>query len=82
MTKMVYLVQHLQIMPEVEDIKTIGVYSSHEKALAAIARISKQPGFVDHPNIINPIEDEEENGFYVTKYIIDEDQWADGFFIS
>ena len=33
----------------IEDVKFIGVYSSHEKAQGAAARLSGLPGFVEDP---------------------------------
>ncbi|KAA9014275.1 MULTISPECIES: DUF7336 domain-containing protein [Sphingobium] len=65
----VYLVEHArEINPDETDVKTIGIYSSEEKAKEAIARISKLVGFRDH------IE-----GFTADKYQIDEDHWEEGF---
>ncbi len=53
---------------EAEDIKIIGVYSSRENAIAAVQRLSAQPGFSDS------IE-----GLSVDEYDIDKDHWRSGF---
>lgn len=68
MTK-VYVLQHVHSLEEgVEDIKFIGVYSSRENAQAAIARLSKAPGFCE------AIAD-----FHIDEYQIDKDQWVEGY---
>ena len=78
--KYVYIVQHFHILPDgEEDTKLIGVYSTVEAARAAVERLAKQPGFSDEPEIINPGSDDEEQGYYIDKYKIDEDHWTDGF---
>ena len=51
-----------------EETKLIGAYSSKEKAEKAIERLSKQPGFKDLPEY-----------FSVDEYVIDEDNWTEGF---
>jgi hypothetical protein len=51
-----------------EDVKFIGVYSSRENAEAAIARLSRAPGFLDAPD-----------GFYIDEYHVDQDQWVEGY---
>ena len=78
--KTVFLVQHLHIQPdESEDIKIIGIYTSSEAALEAIERAKILTGFADYPQLINPLKDEEENGFYIDEYSLDEDHWTDGY---
>ena len=65
----VYLVEHArEINPDETDVKTIGIYSSEEKARDAIARASKLVGFRDHFS-----------GFTADKYLVDEDRWEEGF---
>ena len=51
-----------------EDVKMIGVYSSHESATAAVQRLKAQPGFSDRPD-----------GFQIDAYPVDQDHWAEGF---
>jgi hypothetical protein len=78
--KSVFIVQHLTVLPSgQEDIKLIGVYRSSEAAQAAIERLRIHPGFRDHPSVIDPLMDEDEQGFYIDEYELDEDQWAEGF---
>lgn len=65
----VYLVEHAREINDGEtDVKTIGIYSSEEKARAAIARTSNLAGFCDHVD-----------GFTADKYLIDQDRWEEGF---
>ena len=65
----VFVVQHVhELFDESEDSKLIGVYSSEDKANAAIARLVLQPGFR-----------ETANGFHVSKYVVDGDHWVEGF---
>jgi hypothetical protein len=72
----VFVVQHVSAS---EDIKFIGVYRSFEAARAAIERLSAQPGFREHPRLIDPLKDEEEAGFYIGEYELDKDHWSEGF---
>ena len=64
MTK-VYVLQHERVM---EDVKFIGVYSSRENAQAAIARLSRAPGFSEAPA-----------GFHIDEYQVDKDHWVEGY---
>lgn len=64
----VFILHHVHDLDGVEDVKLIGVYSSEASAEAARVRLSKQPGFVDHPV-----------GFHLDPYELDEDHWTDGF---
>jgi hypothetical protein len=50
----VFVLQHVHTREDgVEDVKFIGVYSSREKAQAAVTRLSHLPGFVDVPDGFN-----------------------------
>jgi len=64
----VFVLEHLRCDEVSEDAKLCGVFSTEDKANAAIARLSILPGFRDYPN-----------GFSVDKYEIDEVCWAEGF---
>jgi len=65
----VYLMQHAHSMQDgEEDVKFIGVFSSREKAQAAIARLSQAPGFSDALT-----------GFHIDEYQIDKDHWVEGY---
>ena len=57
----------------------IGVYDSLTTAEDATKRLAVQPGFRDSPNIVDPQHDDDENGFYIDEYRINEDHWAEGF---
>ncbi len=79
----VFLVQHLHTMSEGrEDLKAIGIYASREEAEAAVKRAAAQPGFRDRPNLINPIVDDETDGFYIDEFLVGKDHWEEGFVSS
>jgi hypothetical protein len=68
----VYVVEHSYEVGEdgeFDETKLIGIYSSEEKAKQVIQKYIILPGFEDHP-----IE-----CFYIEKYEIDKDEWAEGF---
>ena len=78
--KSVFTLQHLHILPSgQEDVKFVGAYRSWEAAHAATERLKDQPGFRDHPRIVDPLTDEDEEGFYLDEYELDKDQWSEGF---
>jgi hypothetical protein len=64
----VYLVWHTHKTKESEDTKLIGVYSSESQADDAVARARQKPGFRDLPE-----------GFCIAKYVLDKDEWTDGY---
>jgi hypothetical protein len=67
--RVVYLLQHVaRENTEGEDVKVIGVYSSRKKGAAAINKAVKLPGFKQFPS-----------GFYLDKFKLNEDGWAEGF---
>jgi homoserine kinase type II len=71
----VFVLQHQHTLPGgEEDLKMIGVYSSEQAAVEAVKRLRGQPGFRDYPNIV-----EDGDGFYVSRYPIDKDHWAEGY---
>ena len=68
----VFVLQHVHAREDgVEDVKFIGVYSSREKADAAVARLSRLPGFSDAPD-----------GFHVDEYRVDQDHWVEGYVVA
>ena len=76
----VFVVHHLHIHENgIECVKMIGVYESRPSAVAAVKRLGEQPGFRDWPKIINPVSDDQESGFYIDEYRINEDHWTEGF---
>ena len=67
----VFVLQHVHSQANgVEDVKFIGVYSSREKADAAVARLGRLPGFSEAPD-----------GFHVDEYRVDQDHWAEGYVV-
>jgi hypothetical protein len=79
--KSVFLLQHLHVLlpQEEQSVKTIGVYSSKEEALAAVERLKMQPGFVESPQLIDPQVEGVVSGFYLDEYPLNRDHWAEGF---
>lgn len=78
--KSAFLLQHLHVVAEGdESIKVIGLYASRQDALLAIDRLVTQPGFSDHPELIDPLESGFVSGFYLDEYEVGKDHWAEGF---
>ena len=76
----VFIVQHLHILPNDEkDVKLIGAYRSRSSALAAIERLRTQPGFSDFSKLVDPNIDQDEHGFYIGEFQLDQDNWSEGF---
>src|SRR5262245_36924723 len=65
----VFLLWHTHEFPSgEEDIKLIGVYSSHELADQARQRAVTLAGFRDAPT-----------GFCIDRFAVDQDNWTDGY---
>lgn len=65
----VFLVEHVHVLDDGEEnVKTIGIYSTREKAQQAVERLRIQPGFRDAPD-----------GFVIDLYWVDQDGWASGY---
>jgi hypothetical protein len=78
--KSAFVLQHLHsLSDDRESVKMIGLYASMHDALKAIDRLCGLPGFSDYPNLINPLIDDEESGFYIDEYELGKDNWADGY---
>jgi hypothetical protein len=77
----VFVLQHVHILPSgEEDIKMIGVYRSETLALAAIERLKHQPGFCRRSELIDYKTDPPtKNGFCISKYLLDQDHWTEGY---
>jgi hypothetical protein len=76
----VFVVQHQHLLPSGEEsVCFIGVYRTLDAAKDAVQRLGIQPGFCKHPNIIDPIQTDEEQGFYIDEYELDKDHWTEGF---
>ena len=72
MTDEVFLVQHVHEFGDgTEDVKIIGIYSTHEAAEAAVARTSRLEGFCDALD-----------GFSIDRYELDSDNWREGYFTA
>ncbi len=70
--KRVFILQHCYEYGENNEFtetKFIGVYSSQEQAVCAINRLKNKKGFKDYPL----------ECFYVDEYMLDKDQWSEGF---
>jgi hypothetical protein len=59
-----------------EEYMLIGAYSSEAAALAAVDRLKGQPGFRDHPEVV---DDTYLPGFMIDPYRVDEDHWPEGY---
>jgi hypothetical protein len=67
----VFVLQHVHARDDGgEDVKILGVYSSREKADAAVARLGRLPGFSEAPD-----------GFHVDEYRVDQDYWVEGYVV-
>ncbi|WP_433263214.1 hypothetical protein ACQPZF_31600 [Actinosynnema sp. CS-041913] len=51
-----------------DDLKILGVYSTERRARERIEHARSMPGFSDEPNC-----------FLLDRYVVDVDQWAEGF---
>jgi hypothetical protein len=70
MLKSVFLVHHVHEFGDgSESVKLIGVFSTRQYALAAVARASRLEGFRD---VVD--------GFSIDEYVVDEDNWRSGYF--
>ena len=68
----VFLLQHTRELADgTDDVKLIGVYSSEQLGRAAIATLSRLPGFCEHLS-----------GFELSPYELDATHWTDGFVSS
>lgn len=70
--RQVYLLWHTRELEDGESSeKLLGVYSTEAKATMRIASTLNLPGFKDAPS-----------GFEVAPYILDHDEWTEGFVTS
>ncbi len=76
----VFVLQHVNVLRSgAENTKFIGTYRSAENARAAVARLARQPGFCQHPTLLNPLVDDAVAGFYLDEYTLDQDHWCEGY---
>ncbi|MBV8563844.1 MAG: hypothetical protein JO273_00135 [Methylobacteriaceae bacterium] len=54
--------------PGADETTLIGIYTTREKAEAALARVRDKPGFRDYPD-----------GFDISEAVLDRDEWTEGF---
>ncbi|EGL15030.1 MULTISPECIES: hypothetical protein [Paenibacillus] len=66
--KTVFLLQHSYEINQIEYTKTIGIYSTRDKAQDVINKYKELPGFKEYP------ED-----FYIDEYHVDKNEWQEGF---
>ena len=64
----VYLLEHIYELEGHDEVRTLGIYSSKEKAEEVILDYKKLPGFKDFLD-----------GFCITEYEIDKKYWIEGF---
>jgi hypothetical protein len=67
-TMHIFILWHVHELPDEEDIKLIGVYSTRELAEQAQQRALTQPGFCDAPE-----------GFCIDCYQVNKDHWTEGY---
>lgn len=76
----VILLEHLRVDDNGNDhIKTVGIYRTQSGAEAAVERLKSMPGFRDAPEIVDPQREGLESGFYLSRYKLDMEHWAEGF---
>lgn len=64
----VFKLYHIRAKDDGDDEKLIGIYTTNEKAMAAIQRLRGLPGFKDYPL-----------GFEIFEHVLDKDGWTEGF---
>ena len=65
----VFILQHAhRTKDNEEDVKLIGIYSTHARAEEAVLRLRSKPGFCDAAE-----------GFSIQAYPVDHDDWTDGY---
>ena len=81
--KQVFVLSHVVLLPpdyEQEQEKWVGIYTTQELALAAIARLKNQPGFCEHPNLIDyEAEHPDFQCISIDSYDLDQDNCQEGY---
>ncbi len=78
----VFVVQHSRLTAHGEDnVKFIGVYRTRDSAIAAVRRLSVAPGFLELPDLVDPLDSDadDDQGFFIDEYELDRDHWPEGF---
>jgi hypothetical protein len=76
----VFLLQHLHILNiDEEEVKTLGIYSTRDAALAAVERFRALPGFKDCPQLADTSAPGPAVGFCVDEYRLEQDSWSEGY---
>jgi hypothetical protein len=76
----VFILQHCRTDESGNDnVKMIGAYTSRAEAERAVVRVREMPGFSKYPAILDPLKDEETNGFTIDEYVLNKDHWIEGF---
>ncbi|WP_218033044.1 serine kinase [Brevifollis gellanilyticus] len=66
---------------DVDDVKMIGAYLTRVDAVQAVDRLRGQPGFCDHPKIVDPQSGSatDMQGFHINEYELGKDHWTEGY---
>jgi hypothetical protein len=65
----VYLVEHTYESDGIDEVKTIGIFSTRKKAQEAVEYLRYKPGFRDYPK----------KAFLISRAKIDRIGWSEGF---
>lgn len=83
MTEWVFVLRHNHVIGDgVEDVKIIGVYRTRRAAKRAIARLASKPGFAEHAGGADAMPGDDEEGFHITRYALDDDHWVQGYVVA
>ena len=75
----VWIMWHVPPGGDTDKSMLIGVYSSRDAALEAVARLAGKPGFEDNPQVV---DDADGPGFFMEAYTLDADHWEEGYRIA
>ena len=69
--EVVFLLQHVHMIDDIEDVKVIGIYSTQGNAEKALSNLKKVIGFRENPD-----------GFHIGRHVLDKTSWLEGFITS
>ena len=76
----VFVLQHQHRLASGEEsVLLIGVYQSRNSAEAAVKRLAIQPGFCEHPNVVDSTNANENQSFHIDAYVLDKDHWTSSY---